>query len=144
MGTIQARKKNRAKNKSHNRGVKTKNYKRDHDQIVGDMEPGNREKLENQPISEDLPGMGQFYCVSCARYFINQKAIQHHNDTKSHKRKLKEALETPPYTQAEADLYGGLANPKGANAVKLLNAKAQEKKEKKKNDKGQIREIDLE
>lgn len=63
------------KNKHIYRERRTRNYKRDLDQIVfEDMLPENTDKLLHQPISEDLPGLGQHYCITCARYFITAKA----------------------------------------------------------------------
>ena len=33
------------------------------------MKPENYDKVKNQEIDETLPGLGQYYCVPCARYF---------------------------------------------------------------------------
>lgn len=62
----------------------------DLDQIVKDLIPENAEKLEKQEFDPDLPGCGQHYCVSCARYFIDTKALTEHRKTKPHKRRVKE------------------------------------------------------
>ena len=69
----------------------------DIDQIVEDLKPENAGKLEKQPIDPDLPGLGQHYCVSCARYFVDSKALVDHKKTKPHKRRLK-ALKEEIYT----------------------------------------------
>ncbi len=71
MGRV-GRKGNFAKRKHIYRDKTYKPYKRDLDQIVfEDMQPENIEKLLHQEKNEDLPGLGQFYCVTCARHFIS-------------------------------------------------------------------------
>lgn len=54
----------------------------------------------------DKPGSAQFYCVHCARYFINDQALQEHFRTKVHKRRLK-ALEVEPYTIEDSEKAAG-------------------------------------
>ena len=107
MGKPQRRKKIHTRDKKVNRVIKTKGYKRDVDQRHADLEPANAALLLNQPIDEDLPGRGQFYCIACARYFITERALFEHNKTKQHKRQVKATRETP-YTQAEADRCAGM------------------------------------
>lgn len=71
MGRVQRRKANTSKNKQYRKARATCNYTRDVDQIVfEDMLPEKTHKLLNQEINEDLPGLGQHYCICCARYFI--------------------------------------------------------------------------
>jgi bud site selection protein 20 len=62
--------------------------------------------LLNQDVDFDQPGMAQFYCLHCARYFINQQALDDHFKTKVHKRRMK-ALQDDPYTQEEAEIAAG-------------------------------------
>ena len=68
------RRKAGAKNKFIKRAnLKTRNYRRDIDQVVlDDMQPENTEKLLNQPLDEYKPGLGQYYCVPCAKYFVTE------------------------------------------------------------------------
>merc|ERR1712063_10224 len=89
MGKPQARSR---KHVSHGKRkeIKTKRRVKDIDQVAVDMLPDNLTKLESQPVDPDLPGLGQFYCVSCARYFVDSQAIIDHRKTKIHKRRLKE------------------------------------------------------
>ena len=54
-----------------------------------DLIPTARKKLENQQIDETLPGLGQFYCVHCARYFISDQAMTTHLTSKQHKKRVK-------------------------------------------------------
>ncbi len=66
-------------------------------------------KLLNQPINEDLPGLGQFYCLQCAKYFVDKASLDHHTTGKNHKRRLK-VLKDKPYTQEEAEAAAGKSN----------------------------------
>ncbi|CAD8132125.1 unnamed protein product [Paramecium octaurelia] len=105
MGGIYKRKGNSAKNKQHHRMLKTKSYKRANDQIHDDIKPQNIQRWQNQPIDETLPGLGQYYCVSCARYFVNEESIKKHQISKQHKKQEKRVKEKP-YTHMEAEQAG--------------------------------------
>lgn len=48
------------------RKYRTRNYTRDLDQIHDDIKPENAQKLKNQPLDPDKPGLGQNYCIECA------------------------------------------------------------------------------
>ncbi|KJE95932.1 hypothetical protein CAOG_06321 [Capsaspora owczarzaki ATCC 30864] len=56
----------------------------------------------------DLPGLGQFYCVACARYFIDELSLNVHFKSKVHRRRLKE-LKEPAYTQEDAEAAAGMS-----------------------------------
>ncbi|KAF7998334.1 hypothetical protein HCN44_009732 [Aphidius gifuensis] len=84
------------------KGCKSKRKTKDLDEIDVDLEQKNVTKLINQPIDLDKPGAAQFYCLHCARYFINDRALTDHFRTKVHKRRLK-ALEQQPYSIAESE-----------------------------------------
>ena len=58
-------------------------------------------------LDPDKPGLGQFYCVACCKYFINQKAIDDHQKQPKHKRRLKVLLTEKPYSHAEANGAAG-------------------------------------
>lgn len=107
MAGKQRRKNNLAKKKQYGRIRKTRNYQRDVDQIIGDLEPDNMFKLTNQEICEDKPGLGQYYCVWCSRYFITKHALNTHQSSKEHKKRLKVCKEEP-YTIKDSLKYGGL------------------------------------
>ena len=116
MGRLR-RKGKPAKNKALYKERRTRNYKRDLDQIVyEDLIPEVSHKLLNQPMQEEMPGLGQHYCVTCARYFISDQAIKMHNKTKEHKKRFKVCMTEEPYTIEEANRAGGL-NP-ASNAPK--------------------------
>lgn len=69
----------------------------------------NAEKLLNQDVDLDLPGSAQHYCIHCARYFIDDQALNEHFKTKVHKRRLK-ALELEPYSIEESERAAGLGS----------------------------------
>lgn len=63
------------------------------------------------PIDEDLPGMGQFYCLHCDRYFANISIRDEHFQTKRHKKRVKQMQGPAPHTQLDADLAAGMGMP---------------------------------
>lgn len=100
------------------KGWRTKRRKRDLDEIDVDLKEENAEKLLNQKADLDKPGQAQFYCIHCARYFIDNQALQDHFRTKVHKRRLK-ALEIEPYSIEESERAAGLGNFKTAIKRKI-------------------------
>ena len=106
MGHAQRRKGNTAKHKEIGKSRKTKRYKRDIDQIINDLEPQNLVKFNNLEIDEDLPGLGQFYCVFCSKYFVSKQVLENHYRTKEHKKRVK-ATKEKPYTIEDSKLYSG-------------------------------------
>ena len=106
MGHTQRRKGNTAKHKHIGKSRKTKRYQRDIDQIVNDLEPQNIIKFNNLEIDEDLPGLGQFYCVFCAKYFVSKAVLESHYKTKEHKKRVK-ATKEKPYTIEDSKLFAG-------------------------------------
>ena len=107
MGRPQTKKKQTGCNRIHHMALKLKHYDRDVDQIHVDLKPENKEKLEKQPVDEDLPGAGQYYCVECARYFVGDEALAEHRKSKTHKKRLRE-LKDVPYSQQEAEFCSGM------------------------------------
>ncbi len=65
---------------------------------------------QTQPVDADKPGLGQFYCVSCAKYFVGAEILAKHVQTRPHKRRLKLALEEQ-YSQREAEAAAGMGAP---------------------------------
>ena len=82
-----------SKNKHHYAGLgkktKTKNRIPDIDQLWEESQPEKLEKnlKERTKLNEDLPGLGQFYCIACGRYFINKEVLAEHFKSKLHKRR---------------------------------------------------------
>ncbi|KAF8403114.1 hypothetical protein HHK36_011208 [Tetracentron sinense] len=71
------------------------------------------------PLDEDLPGMGQFYCLHCDRYFSTVSVRDEHFKTKRHKKRLKLMTGPAPHTQLDADLAAGMGMPD--NGPKLMS-----------------------
>nr|XP_033200004.1 zinc finger protein 593 homolog [Bombus vancouverensis nearcticus]XP_033200005.1 zinc finger protein 593 homolog [Bombus vancouverensis nearcticus] len=88
------------------KGWRTKRRTKDLDEIDEDLNDKNVERLLNQKVDLDKPGAGQYYCIHCARYFINDIALSDHFTTKVHKRRLK-ALELEPYSIEESERAAG-------------------------------------
>ena len=100
MGHCQRRKGNTAKHKQYGKNRRTRNKTKDLDQIVEDLQPEKLLKIQN-------PGLGQFYCVFCARYFVNQKSLDDHFKTKEHKKRVKVVKTEKPYTIEESKMHAG-------------------------------------
>lgn len=93
---------------------KTKRRTRDLDLVYDDVSsPDTIRRLKNQEIDETKPGLGQYYCVECAKYFESTVALDRHRKSKIHKRRVK-ALKQRPYTPLEAEAASGL------NVVKFI------------------------
>ncbi|XP_078052715.1 zinc finger protein 593 homolog [Augochlora pura] len=91
------------------KGWRTKRRTKDLDEIDEDLKDENVRILVNQEVDLDKPGAGQYYCVHCARHFINNTALSDHFTTKVHKRRLK-ALELEPYTIEDSERAAGKGN----------------------------------
>ncbi|VDN55922.1 unnamed protein product [Dracunculus medinensis] len=78
---------------------------KDFDEIASDLREGKRTKFSQ--LDADLPGDGQFYCIECSRYFIDEATIIKHKNSKIHRRRVK-ALMEEPYSQREAERAAGL------------------------------------
>ena len=68
---------------------KTKKRAKDLDQIWDDTREGKieRTRTETTAYDEDKPGLGQFYCISCSKYFVNDGALAEHFKSKLHKKR---------------------------------------------------------
>jgi len=93
--------------------TKTRRRLRDLDQISEDLRsPKHLEQHKNTKAAEDLPGLGQFYCVECAKWFESEHSLVTHRKGSTHKRRVK-ALKDEPYTQKEAEAAIGLRTGNG-------------------------------
>ena len=99
------------------RATKKKDYKKSHctarrrrdlDQVQDDVEKvvvAGVDNLEFE-VDDDLPGLGQFYCLHCAKHFADQVTLDNHKKSRPHKRRLKDVAQ-PKYTQEEAERGAG-------------------------------------
>lgn len=114
MGRVQHGSRTKGSAKSQLKSFKTKRYARDLDQIAYDLSlahavrslpnpsvagaSGARVKVDQvfggkaygtvtNEVDEDTPGMGDFPCVECARFFADALSLQGHLKSKVHKRR---------------------------------------------------------
>lgn len=63
-------------------------FDRDHDQIKADLRsPKHLAQYQATKAVEDLPGLGEFYCVECAKWFEGENSQVTHLKGKNHKRR---------------------------------------------------------
>lgn len=67
-------------------------------------------------FNDSLPGMGQFYCPTCDKYFINELTLSQHKKTKVHRRCLQE-LKTGGWTPEDAVRAAGVGAPDNGGKV---------------------------
>ncbi|KAI9822891.1 MAG: Bud site selection protein 20 [Thelocarpon impressellum] len=98
------------------RRSKTKRRTRDLDLVHADLRSSKhlgQHKDAKEP--EDLPGLGQWYCVECAKWFEGEHSLIQHRRGKNHKRRVR-LLREEPYTQKEAEAAVGLGTDNGRRA----------------------------
>jgi len=90
---------------------KTRRRLRDIDQVYEDLKDGRHLELyKSTKAVEDLPGLGEHYCIECAKWFESETNLESHKKSKVHKRQVKK-LKGEPYTQKEAEAATGQALP---------------------------------
>lgn len=105
MGPKVGRKRQHHSIRDNSRKVRTRARTLDLDQIFK-----NVAAPQVQEINTELPGSGQFYCIGCARHFIDAGVMEIHERTKAHKKRAKTLKNDTPYSQKEADLAAGLGS----------------------------------
>ncbi|KAL9603658.1 MAG: hypothetical protein Q9219_000977 [cf. Caloplaca sp. 3 TL-2023] len=77
------------KDEAQNKGNNAEQSRiRDLDQVHADLRSSKHlaEHKTAKP-AEDLPGLGQFYCVECAKWFESEHSMLQHRRGKNHKRR---------------------------------------------------------
>jgi len=98
----------KAKKKAYKRKFWTCRRTKDLDQVQDEIKAVEEAtRLMSSYHDEDAPGAGDFYCLPCARHFINEKVLMEHKTSKPHKRMLK-LVAQPQYTQKEAEAGAGM------------------------------------
>lgn len=108
---------------------KTKRRARDLDLVYNDL--SSKEsilKLKNQPLDETKPGLGQYYCIECAKYFETQPTLDLHRRGKVHKRRAKE-LKQRPYSPLESQAAAGYNVQRFMESVEKYKQLEQNKKD---------------
>jgi bud site selection protein 20 len=99
---------------------KTRRYAqiRDVDAITADLESSRHLSLYQSTKSpEDLPALGAFYCIECAKYFESETNMVGHLRGSNHKRRVKQIKEGA-HTQREAEEAVGLGVDNGGARAK--------------------------
>jgi hypothetical protein len=69
-------------------GLTRLSHNRDYDQVRADIKsPKHLSQYKATKAAEDLPGLGQFYCVECAKWFEGEHNLLTHRKGKNHKRR---------------------------------------------------------
>jgi bud site selection protein 20 len=89
MGRLARKKVHRNHGTSKDSKTRKRNTK-DLDQIWDETQPDKIEKSKKDATEydEDKPGLGQFYCLACSRYFVTETVLTDHFKTKTHKKRL--------------------------------------------------------
>ncbi|KAK3207451.1 hypothetical protein GRF29_103g1003567 [Pseudopithomyces chartarum] len=99
---------------------KTRRHTRDLDQIHADLrDEKHLSHFKDTKATEDLPGLGNWYCKECAKWFESEANFDAHHKGKVHKRRVKQ-LRDEPYSQKEAEAAAGLATDNGKRATTLM------------------------
>ena len=62
---------------------------RDLDQVHADLKSSKHlAQHKTAKPAEDLPGLGRYYCVECAKWFEGENSLVQHRKGKNHKRRL--------------------------------------------------------
>lgn len=70
------------------------------------------QQYQGSKAPEDLPALGQHYCVECAKWFESETNLGKHAKGKPHKRRVRQ-LKEEPYSQKEAEAAVGLTTNNG-------------------------------
>ena len=80
------------------------------DQVKKDLaDPKHLTRYTSTKEAEDLPGLGEFYCIECAKWFEGNHNLASHRKGKNHKRRVKE-LKADAHSQKVADAAVGLGS----------------------------------
>ncbi|KAL1988405.1 hypothetical protein VTN96DRAFT_10088 [Rasamsonia emersonii] len=110
------------------RRIKTKRRTRDYDQVRADLaDPKHLAQYKATKDAEDLPGLGQYYCVECAKWFEGEHNLIAHRKGKNHKRRLR-ILREEPHTQRTAEAAVGLGVDNGTRGQQTASMEMDEPK----------------
>ncbi|KKO96753.1 zinc finger protein [Trichoderma harzianum] len=74
--------------------TKTRRKTRDVDQVISDLRSKKHlAQYKDTKLTQDLPGLGKNYCVTCSRWFDTPVTLVTHERGKPHKRRLKQLRE---------------------------------------------------
>ncbi|KAJ5156289.1 Zinc finger protein bud20 [Penicillium capsulatum] len=100
------------------RKVKTKRRTRDYDQVRADIDsPRHLALYKETKDAEDLPGLGQHFCLECSKWFESEYNLKAHTKGKNHRRRLR-LLREEPHSQKIAEAAVGLGTDNGKRPAK--------------------------
>jgi bud site selection protein 20 len=118
---------------------KTRRYTRDLDQIHADLSSeAHLVQYKKTKAVEDLPGLGQWYCKECAKWFEGEANFTSHRRGKNHKRRYKNSMQMSgsrskltdvsrlrqlreePHTQKESEAAIGLSTDNGKHTNTVM------------------------
>jgi bud site selection protein 20 len=98
----------------------------DLDQIKADLASSKHlTQYKATKAAEDLPGLGEFYCTECAKWFEGQHNMTAHRRGKNHKRRIRE-LKQEAHSQKLAEAVVGLGTDKGKKPVEEVEPMAED------------------
>ncbi|GAB4856646.1 hypothetical protein Ancab_014558 [Ancistrocladus abbreviatus] len=103
---------------SHKTRRRSKFLQKGDDAVYDELQKQEGERRP-MPPDDDLPGMGQYYCLHCDRYFSSLEVRDEHFKSKRHKKRLKQMAGPAPHTQLDAELAAGMGTPD--NGPKLMS-----------------------
>ncbi|KAJ5637844.1 Zinc finger protein bud20 [Penicillium lividum] len=100
------------------RKIKNKRRTRDYDQVIADIQsPRHLEIYKETKDVEDLPGLGQHFCMECSKWFESEYNLKAHTKGKNHKRRVR-ILKEEPHSQKIAEAVIGLGVDNGKRPQK--------------------------
>ncbi|KAF7874465.1 uncharacterized protein EAF02_008442 [Botrytis sinoallii] len=107
--------------------TKTRRRLRDLDQISADIRsPKHLAQHKGSKAAEDLPGLGKWYCIECAKWYESENSMLSHLKGKPHKRRVKsQALKEGPYTQRDAEAAIGQGPADNGKRNKALDVEVE-------------------
>lgn len=107
--------------RGHKSKSKTRRLTRSIDQIKADLTtPKHLTQYKATKAAEDLPALGEFYCVECAKWFESEHNLLGHRASKVHKKRVKQ-LKEEAHTQQTADAAVGLQIDNGRKKDEQMN-----------------------
>eukprot|EP00245_Coleochaete_scutata_P010139 TRINITY_DN3501_c0_g1_i1.p2 TRINITY_DN3501_c0_g1~~TRINITY_DN3501_c0_g1_i1.p2 ORF type:complete len:129 (-),score=22.87 TRINITY_DN3501_c0_g1_i1:536-922(-) len=104
---------------SHKSARRTKFEKKGDDMVYTELRAPETVK-KTDTYDEDLPGMGQYYCLHCDRHFVSEVVKGEHLKTKMHRKRVKLMEGVPPHSQLDADLAGGMGRPDNGPRLRVV------------------------
>jgi bud site selection protein 20 len=97
---------------------KTRRHTRDIDEVSADIQSERHlTAYQSTKHPEDLPALGAYYCVECAKWFESEYNMEGHRKGKGHKRRVKQIKEGA-VSQREAEEAVGLGVDNGVREKK--------------------------